>query len=254
MWYAIDLINPAIKRTKEFLFPFNLILWLKLAVLGFFINRPGGNLNLRFMDFTELDITQFLSSYWHLIIAGIIFLFLLGIVFSIVSSLFIFAFMKSVDKKNVKIIQYTKDNLSKGISYFLFRLIFGLLILLVFAAILLPIVIPLIKGSSFSQILAIAIPLLILFFALIVFLILFWSFIGLFVVPYMFIKDKKTLSSLSDCLKLFKREYKQMLMFFLMHFVLGMASAIILMLLFFIVLIPFIIVGLVLAALLFFFF
>lgn len=42
-WYAIDAIEPALDETKAFLWPPETGLWLRLAVVVFFVGGPGGS-------------------------------------------------------------------------------------------------------------------------------------------------------------------------------------------------------------------
>jgi hypothetical protein len=42
---ALSVLDAAINRTKSLLWPFNLGVWLRLAVISFFVGGSGGGFN-----------------------------------------------------------------------------------------------------------------------------------------------------------------------------------------------------------------
>lgn len=242
---SIALIKPAFERTKKFLLPFNLKIWLKLGFLGLFASGVGlnSNFNYRTSDFSDLAVLSSLwSQYSWLIIGGASFLLLLGVLFIFISNLLTFTLINSVDKEKVLIIKHSKNNLSLGFSYFLFSVVTGFIFLIVITLISLPLTLPLLKGSSIDFSFSSMLLLLILMgFVSLIFMIIY-VFVRFFVVYYMYLTKKKFLFSLKKVLSLFKKNYKDMIMFAVMRFVLNIIIGIAVLLLMIFLLIPILIV------------
>jgi hypothetical protein len=151
-WNAFSLVDPAIKKTGELLFPFNLKYWMKLGLVSLlssgtsFRGNSGSNYSAPSSDkdstITTNAIASIPSKYgWGLIgllvSIGLIFV----LIMQFISSVFTFIFLDAVINKDYKIKQSWRKNKSKGLSFFGFRIITGLISLIVILAILSPILI-----------------------------------------------------------------------------------------------------------------
>lgn len=182
-WYAIDAVDRSFSRTRKALFePFNFWKWAKLAIIifllggvssygsssnynigsedlknNFSIIEPGQVPNLPF----DMDDTAFSFIYpvgyvypepqLATVVAVIIFILLLALIFSYVSSVMEFVFVESLVRNEVKFWAYSRRFLKKGFNLLLVRLALGLVFLALFGIALLPLI-PIIREvtSGFS--------------------------------------------------------------------------------------------------------
>jgi hypothetical protein len=160
---ALDALSPAWENTKRILFdPFSLRKWFKLGLIAFLAQAMasgGANFNVRMpLNFPTggpggpggpggLPAADF-ERFWHevlgwyhahgpQIIAGAVALVGLGLILSLiltyVSSVFRFIFLESVITSETQIRESWVRNRAEGASFFLWRLAFGFVSLLIVA-------------------------------------------------------------------------------------------------------------------------
>lgn len=262
-WYAIAAVDRALSRTKKALFePFDFWKWAKLAIIIFLIGGGGSNFGgqgtsyqggpedfennvpyigpgndpVHFPDEILNEIPYFTNtSVADLalltgLIAGFI---LLVLIFIYISSIMEFVFVESLVKNEVKFWNYSRRFLGKGFYLFLVRLVLGLVFLILFAIFLLPLIMmlfeeaaaftwPVIFGSFFW---------FIGITALLALTIAVNSFISL-AIPLSIYKNTGILSAFRLVFSNFRKSWREIIVYWLVRFVLGLAVGIATILLF----------------------
>jgi len=150
--FAIDDLSDAIDVTREFLTPVRLWMWLKLALLVFFVGGAGFGSPMSFGGGggfggeptpgpgadpgTSVDVGEVLP----VVIAVVFVVLVVGLVFLFVGSLFEFTLLESLRTGEVHIRRYTKRNVGHGTRLFGFRVVLGLIGLVLFGVPVLAIV------------------------------------------------------------------------------------------------------------------
>ena len=163
MAYATDIIEDSFNRTREALFkPFNLKKWLKLGFVSFMGARQGNLNNFRLDNsFNKVsNISNFIKKWWAPLLG---FGVMIGVIWSVLQSIFYFVFIDSIVKNKVEIKKSFKKNGYVGISLFLFRLTIGMIFLTIIGLLSLPLLMPLIQNFNNLSWDIISIPYLILF-------------------------------------------------------------------------------------------
>ncbi len=143
---AVDAISPAINLTKTNLFnPFRWGFWLRLAVLGFFTGEmsSGGGCNFRApANWNRPRHDQFFTSapnfphidphvLWMVLPVLIVAAVLIGLILLYISSVLRFVLLEAVLNGRVSISEAWSRWQGQGLRYFVFKLLFGLLFLVV---------------------------------------------------------------------------------------------------------------------------
>ncbi|MFH1391423.1 MAG: hypothetical protein ABIH20_03885 [Candidatus Diapherotrites archaeon] len=279
-FHAIDLISPAIEKTKAFFTGPDLrTKWIKIGILVFIftiLSGGGGGSGGNFgspgdsTEFNEVGpqiqsaIDSITPETWSLIITvaivGFILLFLLGILLNQIKNITFFAILESLKTNKVLIVPYWKKFWGKAISLTIFNtiigvlsipLIFGLLFV-VFAgfALLFGIDISVFGPlKSLVTIPALLIIGLIVFIGMIVF-----SLIGFlltqFAMYWMHISEMKAFEAFKKSYHLAVKNLMEVVVLIVMKTILGIAIGIISIIGVIIILIPFAIIAIVLGVLL----
>ncbi|WP_332899679.1 DUF7544 domain-containing protein [Haladaptatus sp. CMSO5] len=134
-WYAIEDIEDALTATRQFLFPFDMRKWLKLAIIVFFIGGVGGggggtNFTVPSGDTpSDFPPIQEPANVVVLILVVVAVLLLIGLLFAIASSVFQFVFVDAVRSEEVHIRAPFRRWFGKGVRLFVFSFLLFLLIL-----------------------------------------------------------------------------------------------------------------------------
>ena len=178
-WYAIDAADRAVSRTREALFePFDFWKWVKLAIIIFLLGGAGSSYGSSGTNY-QMAPENFDNNFPHVepgwmpdlpfgmhdtafgyiypvpqmatVVAVIIFILLLALIFSYISSIMEFVFVESLVRNEVKFWAYSRRFLGKGFRLLLVRLAIGLVFLVLFGIAILPLI-PIIREapSDFS--------------------------------------------------------------------------------------------------------
>jgi hypothetical protein len=141
--HAVDVVEDAVERSKEILFPFDLGTWSRLALIVLFVggagfgsmftNIPAPDAGSDFsndlgdsgmnMEESITGMTTVGSSVGMATIAGVVALLLLiGLVFMYLSSVFKFVIFRSIREKDVSIRENFAKHYIDGFKYFMFNL------------------------------------------------------------------------------------------------------------------------------------
>ncbi|AKB74394.1 hypothetical protein MSLAZ_1133 [Methanosarcina lacustris Z-7289] len=283
-WYGIDAIDKALSRTKTALFePFDFWKWIKLAIIIFLLggigaNYGGSGTNSRmgsedfvntFPNIEPGRMPDFLSGVsWigfdHIqpiaplaIIAAIIaFLFLLALIFSYISSVMEFVFVEALVKNEVHFWAYSKKFLGKGFNLLLIRLALGLVFLVLFILALLPFIPVFLKESP-----DFALPAIIggvfWFFGVIIMLALLGAVVSSFLslaIPLAIYRESGILSAFRMIYRNFRKSWKEVLVYWIIRFLLGIGIIILAVVLFGLLILALGIVSLIIDGILYFLF
>jgi hypothetical protein len=254
-WYGIDVIDKAFSRTRKALFePFDFWKWLKLAIIIFFLggissNNGGSGTNYK-MSPEELrnntlgseivqgyfphsiveNITSSITSFtvYGLLIALIAALILLFLLLFYISNVMEFVFVESLVKNEVKFWAYSRKFLGKGFNLLLVRLALLLIILVLLGIAALPFISNIIKTSpdlSWPALLGG----LIWFFGVLIVLGLLLGIISSFIslaIPISIYRNTGILASLKLVFANFRKSWQQVLVYWVIRFVLGLVLGI----------------------------
>ena len=136
-----DLVTPSLQKTQKLLFPFSWSIWLKFAVLVFFVGSVGGWFNFPSETFDMME------QYWEILVAIMIVAAALGIFLFFLRCVFQFCLLESISTGKVSVFGYFNKHLSKGVSLFLLWVVSGLIFLVILAGLWLPFVGTFLEGG-----------------------------------------------------------------------------------------------------------
>jgi hypothetical protein len=257
-WYVIDAVDRAIERTRTCLIePFDLWKWVKLAIIAFFIGGSGGggfnsggnNYGGSDSDFSSLpsgineignSIQSTLSSFSvsAIIIGAILLIVLFVLLMSIIGSIMDFVFVESLVYNDVHIRGYFKKYLGKGLSLFILRILIGLGIMLIMA--IMALISLSLMGVSFSDMsnlesadsngMLMLLPFMIfIFIAVVLVVAIITGILGSFInmsIPVSMYSDCSIFSGLSRVLGQFRKDWKQIIIYWIGRLILGIAVGI----------------------------
>ncbi|MDG5778170.1 hypothetical protein VB773_01610 [Haloarculaceae archaeon H-GB2-1] len=243
---ALDSIDDALQATKGLLLPFDRAIWLRLAVVMFFVGGGGGfsfpnTSNFGGSDFGngggvggtpsgQVQPPEFTPELMGLIAGFALVVLLIVLVLAVLGGIMEFVFVESLGTEEVRLKQYVSENWGRGLRLFGFRIGFGLLNLLVVVAVLAAIAAATV-GFSPEQwtpggligVVLLAIPFLILD-ALVAGTIT--GFTTMFVVPIMLLEERGVLSAWRRFWPTLKTEWKEYVSYGIMAFILNIVTAI----------------------------
>ena len=253
-WHSIDAVDTAFKRTKSALIePFNFWKWIKLGIIilliGGSVGGGGGGSNFsstgpnfngigdngeplitdsQFFQYLEM-FTQFLDTYLIYFLLGIGFFIGIILLRSYISNVMEFVFVNSLVTNVVTFWAYTRQYLRQGFNLFMIRFVLGLAFLSILIISMLPIVLPILDspgdlhiGMLFGGIFLLIGVLLIL--AIISGII--ESFINLSI-PMSMYQNTGIIAAFKKVLGLFKADWKQIIVYWVVRFFLRIIVGII---------------------------
>lgn len=227
--HALQDVGDAVTVTREFLFPFDLGRWLKLAVVAFFV---GGGVSFPTTQFDstgtpgqvpnggEFPVESLVPVIVALILVGLLF----AAAFAIIGAIMEFVFVEALRSGDVTIRRYWSRRWRQGIRLFGFRVAIGLPVLAVVLAWLAVLLVPFLTGGGATLPIALfvlglpVVLLLGLVYALVS------SFTTVFVVPIMITEDTGVLTAWRLLWPSVKSEWKQYLAYALVGFGLTIAT------------------------------
>jgi hypothetical protein len=135
-YHAFSAFDGAVSRTKSLLWPFNIGVWLRLAVIAFFVGGfgGGGGSNYSFPDRGGQDIGSMPDFFGLapttllLIVAALI---VLALVFTYIASVFQFVFVDCLTSGRVSLSRTFRERMGPGFSFFLFDVLMAFLFIAV---------------------------------------------------------------------------------------------------------------------------
>lgn len=251
-WYVVDALDGAFERTKKCLFePFDFWKWVKLTIIvlllggGASFNSGGGNYSFDESDMQNLpDFPAGPGDFFHgisdsiasnvlgYIIGAIILLILLALVLSYISSVMEFVLVESLVSNDVRFWEYSRRFLGNGFALFLFRLLIGIVFLIIIAILSLPFIYMLIGqgDGNMENARAAGIVFFILFLIIIVFVLaLIGGIVGSFVnlsIPVSLYTGSSIFKAFSMVLAKFRQDWQQIILYWIGRIILSIAVGI----------------------------
>ncbi len=238
-YYAIREIDRAIAMTKSILFPFDIGVWVRLAVIAFFAGGAAGVLQFSTGSFSpdESGIMEGISSlipqnneafFSALLFIGVI-LLCIGLIYLFLNGIFQFIFIRALGTENIHIRTHFRDSTRPGIRYFAFLFFLSLFFLGICLALAYLLFAPLIGTPGIET----AIVGRFLIFVVLMFIILIPYLIILmlttdFVVPIMNVDRCGVIAGWRRCLNLFNAEKTEAGLYIVMKLILSVCVSIIL--------------------------
>jgi len=256
-WHSIDAVDTALKRTKSALIePFNFWKWIKLGIIILLIggstgggggggsnfggtgqnfNGIGDNRDLitdsQFLEYREM-FTQFLDTYLTYLLLGIGFFIGIILLLSYISNVMEFVFVHSLVTNVVKFWAYTRQYLRQGFNLFIIRFVLGLAFLSILLISMLPIVLPVLDSPGDFNI-GMFIGGMFLFAGVLLILAIISGIIQSFInlsIPMSMYQNTGIIAAFKKVLGLFKADWKQIIVYWVVRFFLGIIVGIIMML------------------------
>jgi hypothetical protein len=245
-WHSIDVVDDAFEKTKKALIePFSFWKWIKLGIIIFLMGGGGSGSNfnpsgLNNRDYgrkdiippaddISLQISQFLQQYmmFILIIAGLVLLLIL--IFSYISNLMEFVFVNSLVTNQVRFWEYSRKYLRPGFNLFIIRILLMLAFIVLLVTSMLPILLPILdspENIGIGFIFSIIIWVILIFLVLAIIFGIIGSFINLSI-PLAMYHNLGIIAAFRKIAARFREDWKQILVYWVVRFVLGIAVAII---------------------------
>lgn len=228
-YIAFNAIDGAIHRTKELLWPFRKGIWLRLAVVAFFI---GGLSSPNFYQFGSDEMGTsgmtgtlapgMLDLIMIIILAAII----VGVIFGIISSVIQFVFVDLLRTERFKIVDHFGPRMGKGLRLFGFTFCLVLLLILLM---MVPIGLAQIGGQELAgaNLLPFFLGFVLLLLILIIPFAIVMTFTLDFVVPVMIQNDCGVIAGWKALIATFSGRWLQALLYLVAKFILGLVAGII---------------------------
>ncbi|MDI6719425.1 MAG: hypothetical protein QMD46_07440 [Methanomicrobiales archaeon] len=254
-YYGVSEIGTAIEHAKRLLWPPQIGIWMRLAVIALF--TAGGSISSPVQyNLSERDIppgaAEFLMPYLPFILLIVAIVIALGLIFWLIRGVMQFVFVDSLTSGRVLILPYAKNRWRKGLRLFGFEAGLSLLLLLVIGALALILLFPLFAATGMpNAALLPALLLLILFFVvLLIPLSLVLMLTVDFAVPIMIRDDVGVLDAWRRLAPLLRREWQQALVYVAAKVLLAIGAGILMFILILLALLvialPFLVIGLLL--------
>jgi len=245
-WHSIDAIDAAIKRTKKALIePFDFWKWIKLGIISILIGNGGIENGSNFGDFNQRyaeeekagpstgeiinQISQFWQQYQTYILIGLTFIILVILLFGLISSIMEFVLVESLVTNVVKVRAYFRKYFRVGFNLFVIQTILGIFFLSLFILAMVPILVPLLESPgaiTFGNILMAIFWGIFVLVIIAIFSLILSSFINLSI-PLVMYGGTGIIEALKIILGKFKADWKQIIVYWVMRIILGLAAGII---------------------------
>jgi hypothetical protein len=137
-WYAVEALEDAIEGTREFLFPFDVSTWLRLAIVVFFLGGFGTSSPLQggtqFSTGSNRPVPSPPSNVsipvdiLTLFVVLFVIAVSIAVVFLLVGSVMEFVLIESLRTQEVHVRRYVGDYFGRGLRLFGFRLVLFLVV------------------------------------------------------------------------------------------------------------------------------
>ncbi|MDZ7687143.1 MAG: hypothetical protein U5J64_00210 [Halobacteriales archaeon] len=239
-WHAVGEIEDSFEATKTLLLPFSLRRWLVMALAVFFVsgsttsgvnvgpfstgsastavtetNAPGAVGN----PVRDVPTTVPGGPDLFVVLAVVSAVIVLGIIFTYVSSVMEFVFVKMTARQEVRVRGFFGGSMGKGVSLFAFRIAVGF----VLAGTIALLVVMVILSGGF-----LLIPLLLLSPVFVLFAVALWlvgRFTVDFVVPVMLVDDVGIVKGWRTFFTELRAEWEQYTVYAVVRFVLGIVAS-----------------------------
>ena len=235
-YYAFSGIDDATEKTKGFLWPFKWSIWWRIAVISLFTGGLGGlNFPYSSNNYTNsIDSSQLaagfsgMSGLIEILLWLILAIILVVIVFTFLSSVFQFVFVRCLSENKFMLRKNFAENIGNGLRLFGFWIV---LIAVTIIAVAVFFVLLLSAGGLFhAPKVLLIVPAIILFLLFLLIIGIIGIFTTDFVVPVMLKDNCGIIEGWKKCWGILKSSPSQSLVYLVMRIIIAIALAIILML------------------------
>lgn len=203
--HALDDLDDALDATRALLWPIDRSLWIKLAVVAFFVGTPGANVNTGGFNVPTggggpgpggtppggFPAPGEVRTILLIVAAVVVAALLLGLLFLLVGSIMEFVLVESLRTEAVDIRRYWGERWRQGVRLFAFRVLVSLVVLASVAVLAALFLVPVFVGGGPPTGLAVVSGFLLLPVVIVLALLvgLVDGFTTVFVVPVMVLED-----------------------------------------------------------------
>ena len=241
--HAIDDLEDAFEATKAFLWPFDTGRWLRLAIVVLFVGGASGGFPTSGADFSAgggefpaegptfpIDLGPITiadaGEAFALALAAAAVGLTIALLFGFLGSVMEFVLIASLREEEVHVRRYFRTYLGAGLRLFGFRLVLGVLGILLVAGPIAALALGAGPGGmgpgAIVGLVLIAVPLLVVFGGLFT---LISGFTTFFVVPVMLVEDRGVVSAWRRFWGVLKADWKEYLVFVVLSAVLTLVAA-----------------------------
>ncbi|WOF15727.1 DUF4013 domain-containing protein [Methanoplanus sp. FWC-SCC4] len=227
-YFAFSSIDDAISKTKALLWPFNWSIWLRIAIISFFVGgisginpfqftSPSGNGSIDSAGINEI------MNIMPIIIAITALIIFLALIFGYLSSVFQFVFVDCLSKEEFTLRKFFRQELGRGARLFAFQI----LLAIAFVAIIIIAGLLMFAGiSGFGDIpntaiLGAIISVFLLVFLLSIPVLIVTLFTIDFVVPIMIRENCGIIEGWKHCWSVMKKDWWQTIVYLVMKIILS---------------------------------
>ncbi|MBD3249701.1 hypothetical protein GF336_06675 [Candidatus Woesearchaeota archaeon] len=245
-WKQFDLIEPAIEKTKKLVLPFDIRLWIKLAIVFILAGgmQQGLNFSNVFRIFSEAaengkHLLDAISQNLLIIIVVAAIVIPFALLLQYICSVFRFIYLDFLNTKGTSIKKSFRKIKKIGSSYFLFNVVISIILTPLFLWLFYNIMVSLASGDfSFWFFIDIGlIAILGLVFAL------FYFIVNHFMTMHMYLNGSKAMKSLKIVLKKIRADIVEFLKFWLVKMAINIVLSIFSLIVFLAVLMVFLLLG-----------
>ncbi|KUG20277.1 MAG: hypothetical protein KO206_02655 [Methanomicrobiaceae archaeon] len=255
-FYALAELDSALQSTRDLLWPFRLGVWLRLAVIAFFVGGGGGAPQISWTPDADLP-GEMISPVTFpglpdlpglaVVLAIVAAVMIAVLVYLLIGAIFQFVFVDCVSTRDVVLSRFFRLRAGKGARLFLFQIGITILFIAVLAAALLPFFLAPGRVIGVSNLLALLFLIPVVLIVAILFALVMLFTID-FVVPIMIRDDCGVIEGWRRLLAAFSLQWMQVLVYVIVRFLAGLAAGILMIILTLLALaiiaVPFVLIGL----------
>jgi hypothetical protein len=231
-YFAFSGIDDATEKTKGFLWPFKWSVWWRIAVISLFTGGLGGlNFPYSSNNYTNpIDSSQLATGFSELagIILWLILAFILvAIVFTFLSSVFQFVFVRCLSENKFMLRKNFAENIGNGLRLFGFWIV--MIIAAIIAALVFFVLILSAGGLFHAPNILLIIPAIILFLLVLLIIGIIGLFTTDFVVPVMLKDNCGIIEGWKKCWGILRNSPSQSIVYLVMRIIISIVLAIILL-------------------------
>lgn len=228
-YHAFSGIDDAAEKTKTLLWPFKWGIWWRIALISLFVGGFGG-INFPFSfngnpgsEYDGLFSTGLPTEFYTKLLLLIAVIIVVSIIFTLISSIFQFVFVKCLAENEFRLKNYFFENIGRGLRLFAFWLVLTIFIIAIAAGLFLALFS---GGSPFNFIMLI--PAILLFLLVILIFGIFALLTVDFVVPIMLKDECGVIEGWKKCWTILRNNPGQSVVYIIIKIVISIVVAIIL--------------------------
>lgn len=132
--FAFNTLDETLKRTKDLLWPVRWGVWLRLAVIAFFVGGGFSSPNFNYSTPAPQGMPAISPEILPLVVGVVALIIVLALVFGFISATVQFVFVDCLATGEFTLAKFFRERLGKGARLFLFQIALVLLLIIILAA------------------------------------------------------------------------------------------------------------------------